>query len=368
LARLRIGIVGGGTIAQVEHIPNALRLRDTLDVKGVADPSATARRFISEKFGLRTFESAGQLLDEKLDAVVVCSPDPLHEEQVRGALGRGLHVFCEKPLCYSPAEIEGLMAARDAAGKVLQVGYMKRFDPSYVQAIAQMPGTAETLRYVSVEVNDPDAWPFIAHHPTGLGRDVPAHLIAEVREKQLAQIRRAVADDLDPTAMRGFATAYCSSLVHDVNAVHGLLDALGIGDGEVVGASIFAGGDGGQGAVSLMKGRALWNMCHLTVPSLADYRERISLYFDDAVLELEFQSPWLDYQPTRLSTRTSKGHLLSRVELRPGFANPYFSELESFAASCLAAAPVRNPAEEARRDQALLCALAARHARGVGRA
>ena len=79
--------------------------------------------------------------------------------------------------------------------------------------------------------------------------------------------------------------------MHDVNAVHGLLDALGIADGEIVGAQLFAGGEGGQGAVRLLGGQALWNMVHLTVPGLADYRERITLYFDDAALELEFPSP-----------------------------------------------------------------------------
>lgn len=365
LARLRVGIVGGGTIAQVEHIPNALRLRDKFDVIGVADPSATARCFISGTFGVAAFESAEHLFEMPLDAVIICSPDPLHEEHVRGAFARNLHVFCEKPLCYSPAEIDGLIAARDAAGKVLQVGYMKRFDPSYTHAIANLPGTAATLRYISVEVNDPDAWPFIGHYPTALGKDVPEHLVADVREKQAAQVRRAVAAGIDDKAIRGFATAYCSSLVHDVNAVYGLLDALDIADGEIVGACIFANGDGGQGAVSLLGGQVLWNMCHLTVPALADYRERISLYFDDSVLELEFPSPWLNYQPTRLLMRSSNRHVLSHLELRSGFANPYVDELESFFETCVHGATTRNPAEDARRDQALLCGLAARHVRNA---
>ena len=111
---------------------------------------------------------------------------------------------------------------------------------------------------------------------------------------------------------RGFAAAYCSSLVHDVNAMHGLLDQLGIGDGEIVGAQIFANGEGGQGAVRLLGGQALWNMTHVAVPKLAEYRERISLYFDDALLELVFPSPYLNHQPTLLSIATSEGHIVDR--------------------------------------------------------
>ena len=61
----------------------------------------------------------------------------------------------------------------------------------------------------------------------------------------------------------------------ELNAVHGILDLLAIDNGEISGAQIFANGDGGQGAVRLLGGRALWNMVHLTVPSLADYRERM---------------------------------------------------------------------------------------------
>ena len=134
----------------------------------------------------------------------MASPDPLHKEQALAALTRGLHVFCEKPLCYAPADIAELIAARDEAGKVLQVGYMKRFDPSYEAALEFMPGTAETLRHVSVEVNDPDAWPFIRHHEWSRGDDVPRDLIGEVR-KQKQQVKRAVGLELDPQSYRGFA-------------------------------------------------------------------------------------------------------------------------------------------------------------------
>jgi predicted dehydrogenase len=298
-----------------------------------------------------------------LDAILVCSPDALHHEHVLAALGVGLHVFCEKPLCYSPAEIDDICAARDAARKVIQVGYMKRFDPSYRAAINHMPGDGPRLRYISVEVNDPDAWPFIGHYRTALGRDIPADLLAETRAKQARQIRKAVDADLDEIGVRGFASAYCSSLVHEVNAVHGLLDALGVPDGEIVGARLFAGGDGGQGAVSLLNGQALWNMCHLTVPRLADYRERISLYFEDSVLELEFPSPWLNHQPTRLIVKTSTGHLLRTTELRDGFEGAYVAELRAFWDACVNGAPVANPAEHASRDQTLLCGLARWHAK-----
>ena len=317
----------------------------------------SARQFVTDTYGIPGFETPDALLDQKLDAVVIGSPDPLHYEQVLAALARGLHVFCEKPLCYSPAEIADIIAARDASGKIVQVGYMKRFDPSYRHALTVLPGTAKTLRYISVEVNDPDAWPFIRHSHTKFGNDVPDEVKKAAVDKKQAQIEAAFGKPLSKLAFSGFTSAYSSALIHDVNAVHGILDSLGVPDGEIVGAQIFANGDGGQGTVRLLGGQALWTMTHLTVPGLADYRERISVYFDDAMLELEFPSPWLNHHPTRLTVKKSDGYTLSCNDLRVGYEEAFVEELRGFWAAIVKGEAVVNLPEHAARDQALLIGL-----------
>ena len=358
---IRVGVIGAGGVAQVEHIPNLLKLHRQFKILGVYDPSRKTRAFVGEEFGLATFADLDGLLAMPLDAVVIASPDALHWEQALAAFARGLHVFCEKPLCYSAGDIDDLIAARDRAGKVLQVGYMKRFDPSYEAALKMLPGTARTLRYISVEVNDPDAWPFVRHQSTCRGDDVAVDLVAATEARQREQVDRAVPGLDDPDAFRGFVGAYCSAIVHDVNAVHGLLDALGVTDGDIVGASLFARGEGGQGAVRLLGGQALWNMVHLAVPGLADYRERITLYFDQASLELEFPSPYLNHQPTRLTLRTSDGHTLSSRDIRSGYEEAFVEELKGFWSAIVEGTPVRNTAEQARRDMKLLAGLTRRH-------
>ncbi|MBB6411592.1 Gfo/Idh/MocA family protein [Mesorhizobium sangaii] len=358
---IRVGVIGAGGVAQVEHIPNLLKLHRQFRILGVYDPSRKTRAFVGEEFGLATFADLDGLLAMPLDAVVIASPDALHWEQALAAFARGLHVFCEKPLCYSAGDIDDLIAARDRAGKVLQVGYMKRFDPSYEAALKMLPGTARTLRYISVEVNDPDAWPFVRHYSTCRGDDVAVDLVASTETRQREQVDRAVPGLDDADAFRGFVGAYCSAIVHDVNAVHGLLDALGVTDGDIVGASLFARGEGGQGAVRLLGGQALWNMVHLAVPGLADYRERITLYFDQASLELEFPSPYLNHQPTRLTLRTSDGHTLSSRDVRSGYEEAFIEELKGFWSAIVEGTPVRNSAEDARRDMALLAGLTRHH-------
>lgn len=357
MRKIRVGVLGAGTIAQVEHIPNLLSLNDRFEVAGVADPSATVRGFVARTFGVPVYETAEALLDQPQDAVVIALPDPLHKDAVLAALARGLHVFCEKPLCYSPEEIAELVAARDRAGRIVQVGYMKRFDPAYRQALEMLPTTADTLRMISVEVNDPDAWPFIAHHRTRRGDDVPRPLIDSAKALQKAQVASAIGMPLTDLAFRGFAGAYSSSLVHDVNAVHGFLDAMNVPDGDIVGADIFANGDGGYGAVSLLGGQALWTMTHLSLPSLADYRERITLYFADASLELEFPSPYLNHNPTRLTVRRSNGNILSTTDYRDGFEEAFVEEMRGFWRAIVEGDPVVNLPEQAARDMQLLVGL-----------
>lgn len=361
MGRIRVGIIGAGMISQVEHIPNLVRLGGLFEVAGVADPSEISRRFVTDTYGIPGFETPEALFSEKLDAVVIGSPDPLHHEQVLAALGRGLHVFCEKPLCYSPAEIADIVAARGAAQKIVQVGYMKRFDPNYRLALSSMPGTAKTLQYISVEVNDPDAWPFIAHQPYKRGADIARDLIAGAGARQKAQVERAIGVPMTDLAFRGFTGAYSSSLIHDVNAVHGVLDALGVPDGEIAGAQIFANGDGGQGTVRLLGGQALWTMTHLAVPKLADYKERITVFFDDSSLELEFPSPWLNHHPTRLTIKTSDGHTLSKTDLRAGYKEAFVEEMRGFWGAIVNGDEVVNPPEHAARDQALLVGLTRRY-------
>ncbi|MCX7889493.1 MAG: Gfo/Idh/MocA family oxidoreductase [Rhodobacteraceae bacterium] len=354
--RLRIGVIGAGGVAQVEHIPNLLRLPDLYEVRAVAEPSAAIRAHLSDRYGLRTFPDFGAMLAEPLDAVLVASPDALHLDHVARALEAGLHVFCEKPLTYAASDIMALAALRDRAGRILQVGYMKRFDPSYEALLGLLPLQAGALRHIHVEVTDPDAAPFVRHHDWRPGGDLPAGAATSLGALQAEQVARAIPAGLDDLAFRGFCTAYASAIVHDVNAVHGMLDVLGIGDGTVVGAAFFAGGAGGHGAVALENG-ALWTMSHLTVPGLPHYSERITLTFEGSSLELEFPSPWLNHAPTRLTERRGHGHALETRDIRTSFAEAFVEELRGFHAAVTAGTPQRNTAEEAARDMRLLAAL-----------
>jgi predicted dehydrogenase len=359
--RIRIAVAGGGLIAQVEHLPNLVALRSRFELVAVSDPSAKVRAAITERFGVATVKEPEALLDHPLDALLIAAPDPWHGDLAHMALKRGLHLFCEKPLCYGTAEIDALIAARNRAGVVAQVGYMKRFDPAY-EAARSLLRERGPLRYVSVEVRDPDAWPYIAHQMPVPADDLAAELRSETHRRRSAQVAAALGFQPDDRILRGFCEAYASALVHDVNAVHGLLDVLELEPGAVLGAAIFADGLGGHASIDVGGGQALWTMTYVQLPRLADYSERIAFHFDDGLVELTFPSPYLNHHPTLLRVTVSSGHRSETTAIREGYGEAFVRELEGFAAAIEGSGEARNTFEDARRDQALLTALARRAA------
>ena len=68
-----------------------------------------------------------------VDAVVIAAPDPLHAELTLACLKRGLPVLCEKPLATNAEDARQILDAEAATGRTLvQVGFMRRFDPGYL--------------------------------------------------------------------------------------------------------------------------------------------------------------------------------------------------------------------------------------------
>jgi predicted dehydrogenase len=350
MTRLRIAVAGAGLIAQVEHIPNLKSLWDRFEVVAVADPSPSGRRLIEQRHGQTTCASFDELMALKPDAILIAAPDSYHAEFAGRALDAGIHVFCEKPLCFSTADIDGLIAKRDAAKRVLQVGYMKRWDPSYELLLDEVKGLGGRLRFIAVEVNDPDSWPFSVHQGFQRFSDVPASLIADNKTRLAAQVAQATGIKADDGAIRAYADSLASSMIHDLNVVLGLLAHMGVDDIRPVSGSMFAGGQGTAAVLALNGDQAICQISHVVVPKLADYQERISLFFDDRRFELIFPSPYLNHFQTRLIAYRSEGMHLSTTEHRNGFAEAFVRELIGFWEAIVDGTPVRNTAEHARAD------------------
>ena len=113
-----------------KHITSRLQHHDSIKVLGIVEPHVPNHEAIA-KMGLRLFEdlAAAVSLDE-VDAIVLTTPNPLHEEQVVFCANAGKHVFCEKPLGLTAASARRSVSACRQAGVQLGIGHERRFEPA----------------------------------------------------------------------------------------------------------------------------------------------------------------------------------------------------------------------------------------------
>ena len=98
-------------------------------VKGVKRNPETAAEFAREH-GLEIISDyAAVLKDPAVDAVVLCTPHTQHTEQIIAAAKAGKHVFCEKPLSLTRADMMRAISAVNTNKVVLAVGHERRFEP-----------------------------------------------------------------------------------------------------------------------------------------------------------------------------------------------------------------------------------------------
>jgi len=149
--RLRLGIIGGGAITQVAHLPVIKKLK-TIEVQAICDTDLPKARALATRFGVKdAFDDIEELLRfESLDAVVICSPNHLHESHILAALSANLHVLVEKPLAMTAASVQRIVRAAEKRDRVVMVGMNHRYRPDVqiVRTFVQSGelGTIESVR------------------------------------------------------------------------------------------------------------------------------------------------------------------------------------------------------------------------------
>lgn len=133
MRRVRVGLIGAGTIAQSAHLPAMRRLRAELELVAVADIRPEVAERTARRYGAADWYSDYRqiLARDDIDLVDICTPEFLHAEQVVAAAEAGKHVLCEKPIAATLDEADAMIAAARAAGTLLMIGHSRRFTPRY---------------------------------------------------------------------------------------------------------------------------------------------------------------------------------------------------------------------------------------------
>ncbi len=285
--RLRVGLVGTGLIAQVMHLHYLTELADRFEIAAVADIAPGSARACAGRYGIpAVFTDWQEMLRHPLDAVLVLTSGS-HAPIAVAAAQAGLHVFTEKPMCFSVAEGREMVAAAERAGVTLMVGYPKRYDPAFARfqkEAAQLSG-ARLMRVTTFEAPIPA---YVEHLPLLPREPPPAGLVQRFREDSDARIRAAIgqASELERAV---YETVLLDTLVHELNTIRGVLgepDRIDYVSLHVDTVTV------------MFRFGALPVALHwIDLPGISRYEMEFAVYAPDRRLRLAFPSPFLRNEP-----------------------------------------------------------------------
>ena len=344
MERVRIGVVGCGDIAQIQHLPFLTELAEEYEVAAVCDISPSLAKYVADWFHVpRYVTDYRQLLDSDVDAVLLCHSDPKTEVAV-AALDAGKHTFIEKPMCFSLQEADAIIAAAEGSGKVAQVGYMKLYEPAFEVAQKEV-AAIDDIRFVQVNHLHPNNSLHTRQFRTRHFDDLPQDAIEKTRQARLAAINEAIGE-VSQEVYSAFMTL-CGSMIHDL---YGLRELLGM-PARVVSTEIW------PGAVSTMLEYPAGHRCIATwvdLPELWDFRETLEVYAGSKRVLVSYTTGFQKGVSTVAIQEISADGTTVRREPALDWENPFRRELRHFHKCITEGETPRAPASSARDDVALI--------------
>ena len=220
MTRVKMGIVGCGAIAQVHHMPNLFELQDLFEVTAVCDVSAGAANYVADYYHVpHRFTDYRDLLASEVDAVLLCQSDPKTQAAI-ATFEAGKHLFIEKPMCFSLQETDAIIAAKNKAGTVGQVGYMKVYDPAFEYA-KQEVASMDDIQFMQVNHLHPDNSLHTGQFHVEKFDDIPADAFPKLQEARKASRHEAIGD-VPPHVERAFFMM-SGSMIHDIYGMRMML-------------------------------------------------------------------------------------------------------------------------------------------------
>jgi predicted dehydrogenase len=305
---VKVGVVGAGLIAQVMHLHYLRELSDRFEISVLCDIAPENAAASAERYGVpKVCTDWRELLREPIDAILVLTAGS-HAPMAIEAARAGLHVLVEKPMCFSTAEAEAMIEAADTAGVTLMVAYNKRYDPAYLRFQEEASALIDA-RLLRVTTFESPFQPYVAHYPLAPISRPPDSDIERLRAETAASITAAIGD-ADEFLRRTYHSVLLDTLVHELNAVRGLLgepdrlDYVDLREGSLTAMLRF-----GNLPVAIH-----W----IDLPGIARYKMEFALYAPDRRVTLSFPSPFLRSEPAILEVEageagTARSHVSHEI-------------------------------------------------------
>jgi predicted dehydrogenase len=317
---IRVGVVGCGQIAQVMHL-RFLHELPQFEIAAVCDVSPTVVEAIGERYGvpIRCTDAAELIARDDIDVVAVLTME--HADTAAAAAEAGKHLFIEKPIGFSLAEADRIIAAVERAGVTAMIGYLKRYDPGYEYGTARM----REMRDVHlIRVHD-FAADFADHLPLFTlvtADDVPPGYPVERQPAIEATLREALGashaelvglystllmlGSHDLAILRGAFGPPAAVLYSDAVTATQILSVLDYGPGR---RCVFEAGIGSE---------LLW------------WDEQLTAYGRDSIVEISFPNPFVPYAPTTVTIRANEDGSPVRKEIPVSHQESFRREWEHF--------------------------------------
>lgn len=270
MSRIKIGVIGCGAVAQVQHLPNLKHLHREYEVTIVCDLSQGAAQAAANRFDIPQFVTDYQkLLEADVDAVLLCHGDPKTEVAL-ASFDAGKHVLIEKPVCFSLQEIDAMIEAQRKSATVAQAGYMKVHDPAF-QLAKREAETITDLRFVQINHLHPNNSLHLSQFEIERFDDVVPEALDPARSAREAARKDAIGD-VPPQVERAFYLL-SGSMIHDIYSLRVMLGS----PSQVISAEVWSEGAGVNIVFAYSNGArcvATW----VDLPELWDFKETLEIY------------------------------------------------------------------------------------------
>ncbi|HJP32455.1 MAG: Gfo/Idh/MocA family oxidoreductase [Candidatus Latescibacteria bacterium] len=346
MSPVKLGLVGCGGIAQIQHLPSLMSLQEEFEVVAVCDLSAKLAKHVAGEFHVPlAVTDVRDLLAADVDAVLLCPADPKTDLAVT-VLEAGKHLLVEKPLCYSLQEADRIIAATPP-GTVAQMAYMKVFDPAFEAAQREVVDM-EDVTFVQVNHLHTENRQHLEQFRLKRFDDFPPEAGRRMGEARQAAVDEALGD-VSAEAKRAFFIL-ANSMIHDL---YGLRLMLGRPEA-VVNTEIWPDGSSITFVLAYPGGCrcvASW----VDLPDVWAFRETLEVYASDRRVLLTYPTGFARGILSEVTIHGIDGDGTSFAK-QPAieWESPFRRELRHFHDCIVNGAACRSSVAEARHDIALI--------------
>jgi myo-inositol 2-dehydrogenase/D-chiro-inositol 1-dehydrogenase/scyllo-inositol 2-dehydrogenase (NAD+) len=179
---LRLCLIGAGRAGKV-HANSITNYIPTARLSAIVEAVPATCQQAGEAFGVEPEARFGSLEDAlqsaAFDAVVITTPTYTHASLGVLAAQAGKHIFLEKPMALNIAECDAILHAAQQAGVLLQLGFMRRFDPEFTAAFSRIEageiGQPMMVKSLTHGPGLPPAWARDLTQSNGMLAEVNSH-------------------------------------------------------------------------------------------------------------------------------------------------------------------------------------------------